>query len=67
MEALIHGGREQQIEAALALSNLTSKQKHKLVERGMIIPLVSMLNSRDYEAIEAALLALLSLAYGSER
>ncbi|KAL8139483.1 hypothetical protein V2J09_005504 [Rumex salicifolius] len=67
MEALINGRGEQQIQAALELNNLTSKQKHKFVERGMITPLVSMLNSCVYEAIEAALLALLSLAYGSER
>ncbi|KHN27467.1 U-box domain-containing protein 4 [Glycine soja] len=32
-----------------------------------MVPLVSMLHSQDYEAIEAALCALLSLSFGSER
>ncbi|GMH06791.1 hypothetical protein Nepgr_008631 [Nepenthes gracilis] len=68
MEAVLSGGREERIQAAaMALGKLTSKQKHKLVEKGIIIPLVSMLNNGDNEAVEAALLAFLSLAYGSER
>ncbi|GAB2283717.1 hypothetical protein Dimus_018213 [Dionaea muscipula] len=69
MEALLNGGREEQMQAAAALqiSKLTSKQKHRLVDKGVIKPLVSMLNSRDCDAVEAALVALLNLAYGSER
>lgn len=66
-ENLFTGEREAQVQAATELANLTSKQRHKLAERGVIVPLVSMLHSEDYEAIEAALSALLSLAFGSER
>ncbi|KAI4350634.1 hypothetical protein L6164_005072 [Bauhinia variegata] len=64
---LWHGDREAQIQAAMLLSRLSSKQRHKLADKGVIEPLISMLNSQDYEAIEAALCALLSLAFGSER
>lgn len=67
MENLFNGEREAQIGAANELANLGSKQRHKLAERGVIPPLISMLHSQDYEAIEAALFALLSLAFGSER
>ena len=67
MENIFSGERESQILAANEVSNLTTKQKHKLAERGVIEPLISMLHSQDYEAIEAALFALLSLAFGSER
>ncbi|KAH7532450.1 hypothetical protein FEM48_Zijuj04G0021200 [Ziziphus jujuba var. spinosa] len=66
-ENLFNGEREAQIQAATELANLSSKQKHKLAERGVIVPLLSMLHSQNYEAIEAALFALLSLAFGSER
>lgn len=66
-EHLFSGEREAQIQAATELANLTSKQKHKLAERGVIVPLISMLHLQNYEAIEAALFALLSLAFGSER
>ncbi|KAI4348205.1 hypothetical protein L6164_008957 [Bauhinia variegata] len=64
---LWHGDREAQIQAAMEVSRLSSKQRHKLADKGVIEPLISMLNSQDYEAIEAALCALLSLAFGSER
>ncbi|KAK9271494.1 hypothetical protein L1049_001853 [Liquidambar formosana] len=67
VEALFHGDKEAQIQAATEIGKLSSKQKHKLAEKGVISPLVVMLHSQDYEAIEAALLALLSLAFGSER
>ncbi|XP_022740546.1 U-box domain-containing protein 13 [Durio zibethinus] len=67
VENLFSGNREVQIQAATELSKLSSKQRHRLAERGIISPLVSMLQSQDYEAIEASLLALLGLAFGSER
>ncbi|KAL5572791.1 hypothetical protein UlMin_022388 [Ulmus minor] len=56
-----------QIRAANELANLSSKQKLKLTEKGVISPLISMLCSQNYEAIEAALFALLNIAFGSER
>ncbi|XP_050271052.1 U-box domain-containing protein 3-like [Quercus robur] len=64
---LFNGERDAQIQAARELSKLSSKQRHKLAERGVMSPLIVMLHSQDYEAIEAALFALLSLAFGSER
>lgn len=67
VDGLFHGDREARIQAATELAKLSRRQKHMLVERGIIAPLVSMLGSQDYEAIEAALLSLLSLAFGSER
>lgn len=67
MDNLSNGGREAQIQAANELGKLSIRQKHKLVERGIVAPLISMLRSQDYEAMEAALLSLLSLAFGSER
>ncbi|XP_061343829.1 U-box domain-containing protein 3-like [Gastrolobium bilobum] len=67
VENLWNGNREMQIQAAMELRKLSRKQKHYLAESGIMVPLVSMLHSQDYEAIEAALHALLSLAFGSER
>lgn len=67
MENLWNGDRDSQIQAALELGRLSRKQRHKLEESGVMVPLVSMLHSQDYEAIEAALCALLSLSFGSER
>lgn len=64
---LCNGSREVRIQAATQLGNLNPKQRHKLAERGVIAPLISMLQSQDHEAIEAALFALLSLAFGNER
>ncbi|PIN10121.1 hypothetical protein CDL12_17302 [Handroanthus impetiginosus] len=59
--------REAQILAAREVGNLNNKQKQRLVENGIISSLVLMLHSQDYESIEAALFALLNLAFGSER
>lgn len=67
MEALLSGEREAQVFAARQFCNLTTKQRHKLAEKGVISPLVLMLHGHDHEGIEAALLALLSLAFRSER
>lgn len=64
---LFSGDRAAQIEAATELGKLKSKQRHKLAERGVMVPLISMLHSEDAEAIEASLFSLLSLAFGSER
>ncbi|KAL8546999.1 hypothetical protein ACS0TY_006644 [Phlomoides rotata] len=58
---------EAQIIAAREIGNLNSKEKTKLAENGAISPLILMLHSQDYESIEAALFALLNLAFGSER
>lgn len=66
-EALLFGDREAQIIAAREIGNLSTKQKKKLAENGVISPLILMLRSQDYESIEAALFALLNLAFGSER
>nr|GLL26468.1 U-box domain-containing protein 3 [Ipomoea trifida] len=67
VEALIFGDRKSQIMAAKQVGQFTRKQRHKIAEKDIIPPLISMLHSQDYEAIEASLLALLNLAYGSER
>ncbi|OMO69328.1 Armadillo [Corchorus olitorius] len=67
VENLFSGNNQVQIQAATQLSKLSSKQRHRLAERGIISPLVSMLQSQDFEAIQASLLALLGLAFGSER
>ncbi|KAL0450707.1 UNVERIFIED_CONTAM: hypothetical protein Slati_1627100 [Sesamum latifolium] len=66
-EALEFGEREAQILAARDVGKLSSKQKQRLAEKGLISPLVFMLHSQDYESVEAALFALLNLAFGSER
>lgn len=67
LQNLVTGDAEAQVRAATQLSNLSSKQRHSLAEKGVMLPLISMLHSQDFEANEAALLALLSLAFGSER
>lgn len=67
VEALLSNEREAQILAARELGKLASKLRQKLAERGIISRLVLMLHMQDYEAIEAALLALLSLAFHSDR
>ncbi|XP_057983480.1 U-box domain-containing protein 4 [Malania oleifera] len=67
LEALFSGDGEAQVQAATNLSKLSSRQRHKLAEKGVISPLLSMLLSQDFRAIEAALFALLSIAFGSER
>ncbi|XP_014507959.1 uncharacterized protein LOC106767548 [Vigna radiata var. radiata] len=67
VESLWNGHVESQIQAALELCRLSSKQRHKLEESRVMVPLISMLHSENYEAVEAALCALLSLSFGSER
>lgn len=67
VEALLSNEREDQILAARELGKLASRARQKLAERGIISRLVFMLHMHDDEAIEAALLALLSLAFHSER
>ncbi|XP_010551927.1 PREDICTED: U-box domain-containing protein 2 [Tarenaya hassleriana] len=66
-ERLLRGDKAAKTQAAVELSNLSRKQRHKLAERGVISPLISILHSQDHNSIEAALSALLSLAFGSER
>ncbi|ESW22921.1 hypothetical protein PHAVU_004G006400 [Phaseolus vulgaris] len=67
VESLWNGGEESQIQAALELCRFSSRQRQKLEESRVMVPLVSMLHSENYEAIEAALCALLSLSFGCER
>ncbi|KAL8132475.1 U-box domain-containing protein 6 [Apium graveolens] len=67
VKALLFGDTEARVLAARELNNLKSKKKHKLIERGIIVPLVSMLSTQDYDAVEASLNALLNMAFGSER
>ncbi|KAK4347744.1 hypothetical protein RND71_034083 [Anisodus tanguticus] len=49
------------------VAQFSNKQRHKIVEKGVVPPLILMLSTNDYEAIEAALFALLSIAFRSER
>jgi hypothetical protein len=51
----------------MELSRLCNKQKLKLAENGVMVPLVSMLHSENYEVIEDSLCAFLSLSFGSDR
>jgi hypothetical protein len=67
VENLWNGDSEAQIQAAMELSRLCNKQKLKLAENGVMVPLVSMLHSENYEVIEASLCAFLSLSFGSDR
>lgn len=67
VEALLFGDRQAQLLAARQLGQFSSKQRHKIVEKGIVPPLILMLSTDDYEAIEAALFALLSIAFRSER
>ncbi|KAL7189323.1 hypothetical protein ACSBR1_039045 [Camellia fascicularis] len=71
VEALLCGDGRRQILAAKRVCKATSKQRHKLAER-VVAPLVMMLHPpqqqmQDYDTIEAAHFALLSLALGSEQ
>ncbi|KAL6587454.1 hypothetical protein OROMI_000432 [Orobanche minor] len=66
-EALLFGEKEAQILAAKEIEKLNSRQKQKLAEKGVISPLVLMLHNQDYESIEAALFALLNLAFGMNK
>ncbi|CAA3027550.1 U-box domain-containing protein 2 [Olea europaea var. sylvestris] len=67
LKALLFGGGDDRIAAAREVANFSSKQRQKVAEKGVISPLVLMLCEEDCEAIQAALFALLSLAFGSER
>ncbi|CAI9763176.1 unnamed protein product [Fraxinus pennsylvanica] len=67
VEALRFGGRDGRIAAAREVAKFSSKQRRGVAEKGVFSPLVLMLCEKDYEATEAALFALLSLAFGSER
>ncbi|XP_018626998.1 U-box domain-containing protein 4 isoform X1 [Nicotiana tomentosiformis] len=67
VEALLFGDRQAQLLAARQLGQFSSKQRHKIVEKGIVPPLILMLSTNDYEVIEAALFALLSIAFRSER
>ncbi|CAA2987612.1 u-box domain-containing 3 [Olea europaea subsp. europaea] len=67
VEALSFSCRDGRIAAARDVAKYNSKQRQRVAEKGVISPLVLMLSEQDYETIEAALFALLSLAFGSER
>ncbi|XP_071711190.1 U-box domain-containing protein 45 [Rutidosis leptorrhynchoides] len=69
VKALSFGDHEAKAAAVEAVIHLTNKgQRHKLGDNGAIIPIVSMLHAaRDFKSAESAVLALLSLTYGSER
>ncbi|XP_076949587.1 U-box domain-containing protein 45-like [Bidens hawaiensis] len=68
MEALLFGDHEAKAAAAEAIPHLTNKQRQKLAENGAIPALVSVLHvQRDVKSLEFAIVALLSLGYGSER
>ena len=67
VENLFNGEREAKIKAARELIKLSTKQRHNLAERGVMSPLISMLPSQHYKTVEAALSALLSLTFRSER
>ncbi|KAG5621743.1 hypothetical protein H5410_006961 [Solanum commersonii] len=67
VEALLFGDRQAQLLAARQLAQFSNKQRHKIAEKGVVPPLILMLSTNDCEVIEAALFALLSLAFRSER
>uniref|UniRef100_A0A0D6R9K0 U-box domain-containing protein n=1 Tax=Araucaria cunninghamii TaxID=56994 RepID=A0A0D6R9K0_ARACU len=70
MWALLYGDGETRTQAAREIRRLTKnseKSRAYLAAGGVIAPLVSMLQSDDAEAQEAALLALLNLAVRNER
>ncbi|CAM8988747.1 unnamed protein product [Rhodiola kirilowii] len=67
VEALINGDREAQMNAAQEMIDMKSKQRQKLVEKGVIHPLILMMRSGDEDVAGLALYALISLAFGSER
>lgn len=69
VEALVNGDRKVQTKAAIEISEVKGTQKRKmLIDVDIIIHgLVLMLKSQDYEAIEASLLALISVSSGSDR
>ncbi|KAL2335742.1 hypothetical protein Fmac_016955 [Flemingia macrophylla] len=67
VENLWNGDTESQIQAAMKLGRLSRKHRHNLEVSAVMVPLVSMLHSENCQVIEAALCALLSLSFGSER
>lgn len=76
IEALANGGgdksrRAAQLEAALKISSLKTRQRLNLAEKGVIGTLINFLvrshGGDDDECVEASLFALLALASGSER
>ncbi|XP_004233921.1 U-box domain-containing protein 7 [Solanum lycopersicum] len=68
VEALLFGDRQAQLLAARQLAQFSSKQRHKIAEKGVVPPLILMMSTfDDCEVIEAALFALLSIAFRSER
>ncbi|XP_059284689.1 U-box domain-containing protein 4 isoform X2 [Lycium ferocissimum] len=67
VEALLFGDRQAQLLAARQLAQFSTKQRHNIAQKGIVPPLILMLSTSDYEAIEAALFALLSIAFRSER
>ncbi|KAK4710546.1 hypothetical protein R3W88_005059 [Solanum pinnatisectum] len=67
VEALLFGDRQAQLLAARQLAQFSSKQRHKIAEKGIVPPLILMMSTNDCEVIEVALFALLSIAFCSER
>lgn len=59
--------REAQIVAAMEIGKLNCKQKQRLNSKEVISQLILMLHAKDNQSMEAALFALLNLAFGSER
>lgn len=67
MSGLLNDDRDVQIRAASKIPKLSNRLRQKLVEIGVIVPLISMLFSKNYQAVEVALFALLSVCFASER
>ncbi|KAJ8549894.1 hypothetical protein K7X08_033601 [Anisodus acutangulus] len=67
VEALLFGDKQAQLLAARQVAQFSTKQRHNIAEKGVVPPLILMLSTDDYEVIEAALFALLSIAFRSER
>ncbi|CAA0823423.1 ARM repeat superfamily protein [Striga hermonthica] len=61
------GKNEAPIAAARGIGKLDGREKQKLIENGVLPVLVMMLHNQDYDSTEAALFALLNLAFGNER
>ncbi|KAK6796974.1 hypothetical protein RDI58_004675 [Solanum bulbocastanum] len=67
VEALLFGDRQAQLLAARQVAQFSSKQRHKIAEKGIVPPLILMMSTNDCEVIEVALFALLNVAFRSER
>lgn len=68
--SVLNGGEDVKISAAKEIRRITktsAKNRARLAAAGIIIPLVSMLQSANMDAKEAAVLALLNLAVKNER